>query len=249
MSESVERSLLKRRSVRRYKREDINPEDLDFIREAVRNTPTSYNGQQFSVIEVTDQTLKEELAAITGQKQLKTAAIDFLFLSDFNKMDVASNALGLSNPHFENTADGLMVGVIDASLAMMGAIVACEARDLGCCPIGYARTADPARIAQLFELPQGVFLVCGLAVGIPAEMPDMKPKQPMDLCFFKNRYGVGGMAQKLLDYNQLVIRYHQTRSTNKSDEDWAAHILEYYREGMGYDMLAFLRQQGYGMKS
>ena len=58
--------------MRRYEREAIAEETMEFIFDAIRNTPTSYNGQQFSVIDISDQTLKEELYAITGQKQLKT---------------------------------------------------------------------------------------------------------------------------------------------------------------------------------
>ena len=42
----VKESLLGRTSVRRYEREAIPQETMDFIYEAVRNTPTSYNGQQ-----------------------------------------------------------------------------------------------------------------------------------------------------------------------------------------------------------
>ena len=70
---SVKESLLERRSIRRYERQPIEPEKLDFIYEAIRNAPTSYNGQQFSVIAVTDQALKEQLYEITGQKQINGA--------------------------------------------------------------------------------------------------------------------------------------------------------------------------------
>ena len=55
---SVEESLLKRTSVRRYEREAIPEETMQFIFDAIRNTPTSYNGQQFSVIDIDDQALK-----------------------------------------------------------------------------------------------------------------------------------------------------------------------------------------------
>ena len=55
----VKQTLLDRVSIRRYEREPIPREDMDFIFEAIRNTPTSYNGQQFSVIDIDDQNLKE----------------------------------------------------------------------------------------------------------------------------------------------------------------------------------------------
>lgn len=50
----IEDVLLKRTSVRRYEREKIEPEKLDLIYRAIASTPTSYNGQQYSVIAVED---------------------------------------------------------------------------------------------------------------------------------------------------------------------------------------------------
>lgn len=247
--DSAQRTLLERRSIRRYEREAISDDDLQFIRDAIRNTPTSYNGQQFSVIEIADQTLKEQLAEITGQKQLKTSARVFCFLSDFNKIAVAAEAKGIDNPGFENSADGLIVGTVDASLAMMSAIVAATSRGLGCCPIGYARTVAPTRISELLKLPQRVYLVCALAVGVPREVPDMHPKQPEELVIFKDSYGCDDMAARLMDYDATVQHYNLTRSGSTSNNDWTGHILSYYSEGMNYGMLDALRNRGYGVEN
>lgn len=247
MNKTVEQTLLERRSIRRYEREAIKDEDLEFIREAIRNTPTSYNGQQFSVIEIADREMKERLAELVGQKQFKTSNRVFMFLSDFNKISVAAKAKGLDNPGFENTVDGLIVGTVDASLAMMSGIAAAVSRGLGTCPIGYARTVNPEAISELLGLPQGVYLVCALAVGVPREMPQMKPKQPGDLVIFKERYGVEGMEEKLLAYDREIESYHRGRETNPSDADWVGEMLGYYREGMNYRMLEALKNRGYGL--
>lgn len=247
MTKSVKQTLLERRSIRRYEREPIPADDLEFIREAIRNTPTSYNGQQFSVIEIADQQLKEQLADIVHQKQFKTSNRVFIFLSDFNKIRVAAAAKGLEYTPFEQTADGLIVGTVDAALAMMSAIAAAESRGLGTCPIGYARTVDPAALSALLGLPQGVYLVCALAVGVPREIPGMKPKQPRELVIFNEKYGVDRMAERLLDYDEQISEYHRTRPQNPSDSDWIGEMLGYYREGMHYDMLAALRRAGYSL--
>lgn len=248
MEKSVETTLLERRSIRRYERESISEEDLHFIREAIRNTPTSYNGQQFSVIEIAEQTTKLKLEEIVGQKQFKTCDHVFIFLSDFNKIAVAAEAKHLANPGFEKTADGLMVGVVDASLAMMSAIVAANSRGLGTCPIGYARTADPKAISELLGLPQGVFVVCALTVGVPREIPDLKPKQSEDLLIFKEKYGTDDMAGKLLAYDREFTQYHATRAGNTSDKDWIGEILDYYNEAMHYSMLQALKERGYDLE-
>lgn len=245
MPKTVDDSLLERRCIRKYKSQAISEEDLAFIRAAVRNTPTSYNAQQYSVIEVNDQALKDRLAELIGQEQLKNAYVDFMFLSDFNKLAIAANAKNLPMPPFQNTADGLIVGTIDASLAMMSAIVAAVSRGLGTCPIGYARTVDPEKITEILKLPKGVYLVCALAVGIPANLPDLKPKQPEELLFFKNSYGTADMAQKLLEYDNTISTYHKNRHGNQSNEDWISQMLGYYQEAMQTNFLHFLKNQGY----
>lgn len=69
----VKDTLLQRVSIRRYERERIPQETMDFIYDAVRNTPTSYNGQQFSVIDIDDQELKEKLYALTARSRSRPA--------------------------------------------------------------------------------------------------------------------------------------------------------------------------------
>ena len=176
---SVSEVLLQRRSIRRYERESIQEETMQFVYDAIRNTSTSYNGQQFSVIDIDNQETKEALYALTNQKQIKTCNHFLVFCADYNKIWGLAQKKGIEIPPFQNTVDGIMVGIIDAALAMQNALTAALACGLGCCCIGYARTAAPEKIAELLKLPKGVFVVCGLAMGVPRELPDMKPKQPL----------------------------------------------------------------------
>lgn len=247
---SVKESLLDRTSIRRYEREPIPAETMEFIRATVRNTPTSYNGQQFSVIEIDDQPLKEELYAITNQKQLKTCNRLLIFCSDYNKISMLAQHKGVEMPAFYDTMDGVTIGIIDASLAMMSAVVAAEACGLGCNCIGYLRTADPKRIAELLQLPKGVFVVCGLALGIPREQPDLKPKQPESLVFHHNNYRHDDehIIEELAAYDKTVTEYNRTRAGGTTTNDWCKHIIEYYDHAMNYRILQYLKDQGYDVK-
>lgn len=244
---TVKEALLDRVSIRRYEREAIPQESMDFIYEAIRNTPTSYNGQQFSVIDIDDQELKEQFYELTNQKQLKTCNRLLIFCSDYNKISLLAEEKGLQMPPITNTMDGVTLGIIDASLAMMSAVAAAEACGLGCNCVGYLRTVDPARVAEMLQLPKGVFVVCGLAIGIPREHPDHKPKQPASLVFHRNSYrqDSGAMLDELRAYDEEVTRYNQTRSGGTSDNDWCAHILGYYDHAVKYQILAYLKAQGY----
>lgn len=248
--ESVKKALLERTSIRRYEREAIPKETMDFIYQAIRNTPTSYNGQQFSVIDIDDQDLKEKLYELTGQKQLKTCNRLLIFCSDYHKMSVLAKEKGVDMPPFYDTMDGTIIGIIDASLAMMSAVVAAEAAGLGSNCVGYLRTVDPAQVAQLLNLPKGVFVVCGLALGIPREHPDLKPKQESDTVFFHNKYTEDdkSLAENLLEYDKIVKQYNATRSGGTTENDWCAHIIDYYRHAMDYKILDYLKDQGYDIK-
>lgn len=246
----VKETLLERTSVRRYEREAIPQETMDFIYEAVRNTPTSYNGQQFSVIDIADQTLKEKLYELTNQKQLKTCNRLLIFCSDYNKITLLANRKGVDVPPFTDTMDGVIIGIIDASLAMMSAVVAAQACGLGSNCVGYLRTVDPAKVAELLHLPKGVFVVCGLALGIPREQPDLKPKQPKDVMFFPERYPENEeeLTDRLTEYDEVVTHYNKTRAGGTTDNDWCAHILDYYRHACDYRILDYLKAQGYDVK-
>lgn len=244
----VKTTLIQRRTIRRYEREAITPEVMDFIYDAIRNTPTSYNGQQFSVIDIDDQELKLKLYEIIGQKQIKTCSHFMLFCADYHKISEIADAKGIDMPEFAHTVDGVIVGVCDATLAMMSALVAAESAGMGTCPIGYARTAAPEAVSRLLKLPEGVFVVCGLAIGVPRELPDLKPKQSRELMIHHNIYRQDNLVPELLDYDREVIHYNATRSGTKTDNDWAAHIISYYREAMSYHMLDALRRRGFDVK-
>lgn len=246
----IRQTLLDRVTVRRYEREPIAPEVMEFIFKAIQNTPTSYNGQQFSVIDISDQALKEELYAITGQKQIKTCNRFLVFCADYHKIALLAAKKGLEMPEFTNTMDGVTVGIIDASLAMMSAVAAAEACGLGCNCIGYLRTVDPPKVAEMLKLPMGVFVVCGLCLGIPREHPDLKPKQSLTTVIHSNAYRQEEdmLTTELLNYDALITQYNKTRSGGTTDNDWCDHILDYYRHAMSYRILDYLKAQGFDPK-
>ena len=202
------------------------------------------------MIDIDDQATKEKIYELTGQKQIKTCNHFLLFCADYHKITLLAEKRGLDMPEFPKTADGVIVGVVDATLAMMSALAAAEASGLGTCPIGYARTVAPDAIARMMKLPKGVFVVCGLAIGVPREMPDIKPKQPRELVVFRNQYSDDDDAtlDALEKYDAAITDYNATRSGTKTDNDWVSHIVDYHREAMTYHTLDALRRRGFDVR-
>lgn len=96
---------------------------------------------------------------------------------------------------------------------MMSAVTAAESLGLGCCCVGYIRTADPEKVSQMLALPRGVSIVCGLAVGYPREKPDLKPKLPLPLVVHENRYCADDRMLPLLDrYDKEVAEFNCCRA-------------------------------------
>jgi FMN reductase [NAD(P)H] len=245
---TIEEIFLNRTSVRRYERKPIEAEKLEFIYKAIQNTPTSYNGQQFSVISITDQDLKLQLYELIGQKQIKTSAVFMVFCVDFYKLQQIAQATDTDFPRFQDTMDGFMVGVIDAALAMQNAVIAAETSGLGSCCIGYTRTAAPAELAKILRLPEGVCVICGLSLGYPSEQPDLKPKLPLPLVIHENHYRTDDIKPELLAYNEEVTAYNAVRAGDKTTNDWGKHIVDYYQTAMKYDMEQYTWNQGFRIK-
>lgn len=246
---SVKESLLERRSIRRYKDVDLTDEQLQLIYDAIRNTPTSVNGQQFSVIDVTDRDMKLKMSEMTGMKQVETCSHFFLFCADFHKAEVAAEDAGIELADFHDTAEGLLVGTVDAALAMMSAIVAAESLGLGSCCIGYSRIAAPREMSDMVGLPNNTYIVCGLTVGVPDEEPDLKPKQPVGLSIHRNVYTSRDEMRPLLrEYNETIEHYNKTRAGSQSDFAWIDRIAGYYHEASKLHMLDLLRERGFAVE-
>jgi hypothetical protein len=192
--------------------------------------------------------LKEKLYELTGQKQIKTCALFLIFCADYHKVETLAQQKNIDVPPFRNTMDGIMVGAIDATIAMSNARVMAEALGLGCCCIGYVRTAAPQEVSTLLHLPQGSFIVCGLAIGYPREQPDMKPKQNEPLLIHHNRYHDEDIVPLLQQYDETISVYNRTRQGGTTENDWCGHIVGYYEEGMDNRVLNYLQSQGCGIE-
>lgn len=245
---TVKEALEQRVSCRRYEREPLTDEQIKNIYAAIHNTPTSYNGQNYTVIDIDDQDIKLRLYEITNQKQIKTCARFMVFCMDFNKICIGAEAKGIEMPPVYNTLDGVMIGMIDATLAMMSAIAMAEGMGLGTCPIGYTRTVDPKAVSEILKLPKHVMVICGLAIGVPREHNDIKPKQPDSLLIHHNTYRQDPIAAEIIDYDTVVTRYNETRAGGTSINDWIGHMIGYYQEMMKYQMLEALKERGFGIE-
>ena len=173
---STIKQLKDRKSVRVFADRQIAPEEVAAILEAAVNAPTAGNQQLYTIINVTDQRLKDALAeSCDRQPFIAKAPLVLVFCADCRKW---YNAFLQYNcePRAPGVGD-LMLAVSDANIAAQNAVVAAHSLGIGSCYIGdIMENAELQR--ELLSLPEYVFPAAMLVFGFPTEQQLERPKPP-----------------------------------------------------------------------
>ena len=168
--------LKERKSVRVFEDRPIGQEETAAILEAAVNAPTAGNQQLYTIINVTDQKLKDALAeSCDHQPFIAKAPLVLVFCADCRKWYNAFLQYGC-DPRAPGVGD-LMLAVSDTNIAAQNAVVAAHSLGIGSCYIGdIMENAELQR--ELLSLPEFVFPAAMLVFGYPTEQQLERPKPP-----------------------------------------------------------------------
>ena len=170
---SIIQSLCDRKSVRVFTEEEITPEEKAWILRAAAEAPTAGNQQLYTIIDVTDQAIKDALVkTCDNQPFIATAKMVLIFCADCKKWYDAFASAGC-NPRNPGVGD-LALAISDATIAAQNAVVAAESLGIGSCYIGDIMENCEAQ-RRLLNLPKYVFPACMLVFGRPT--PQQKTRQ------------------------------------------------------------------------
>ena len=163
----VIRQLHERKSVRAFTDRDISQEEKYVILTAAAQAPTAGNQQLYTVLDITDQSLKDQLAeSCDHQPFIATAKMVLIFCADCQKWYDAFRTAGCAP---RNPAVGdLMLAVSDATIAAPNAVVAAQSRGIGSCYIG-AIMENCELHRRMLNLPEYVFPAAMLVFGWPTQ--------------------------------------------------------------------------------
>jgi nitroreductase len=175
--------LLKRKSVRAYEDREIEAEVKAQILQATLRAPTAGNQMLYSIIDVTDQGLKDTLAkTCDNQPFIARAPMVWLFLADYQRWYEYFLACGVEqdchkkNLPMRRPEEGdLFLACCDALIAAQTAVIAAESLGLGSCYIGDIMEQYETH-KELFKLPQYVFPISLLCFGYPTEQQSERPQ-------------------------------------------------------------------------
>ena len=159
----VIKTIERRRSTRTFKNECISDEHKQIILEAAINAPTAGNMTLYSIIDVTDQELKDKLSVLCdNQPFMKTAKLVLLFVTNSNRWYDAYNKL--NGADYKPTLSDYYLGLNDAIIACQNAVIAAESVNIGSCYIGDI-VENYEEIKKIFNLPKYVNPACLAVFG------------------------------------------------------------------------------------
>lgn len=208
-----------RASVRKYKPLPLKEGDLDKLLFAAQRAPTDATAQMYSILRITDAELRKQIAHLTGdQEHILRAAEFFLLLADVHRLRQLVEHRGGSWGYWPRTAAHF--ATVDAVLAGSALATMAESLGYGICWIGGVLNGIE-EIGELCALPEGVFPVAGLCVGVPEETPAPRPRLPRELVVHENQYRAGA---------EFDEAYQAMRAITRSG-DWYPVLERYFTQG------------------
>lgn len=208
------KQLSNRRSVRDFTGESVKKEDLDLILKTAQRCPTSINGQQISLIYTQDKALIKEIAKLCGgQPQVESANVFVTFVIDFARTDYALTSVGKKQV-VQNSAEGIVVGSIDAGIMLSSLQTAAESLGYGTTAIGAVRIF-PDEFIKLLNLPKDTYPVVGSTIGVPTKealRAPIKPRVPFESFAFEGKYNSELVKKGVDTYERELTEFRKANN-------------------------------------
>lgn len=244
MNQTIE-NLINHVSVRDFKDETISENDKEELVRAAQSGSTSEFVQAFSIIEITNSKLRNQLSDITiSSPHVKKADTFYIFVADLNRQATILKSHNQSLDSIKNM-ESLLVATVDTTIAAQNMAVAAESMGLGICYIGSIRN-NIKQVAELLNLPKFTFPLFGMTIGVPKVLNQTKPRLPQLNQVSKNTYD-NQLFNDLSTYDNEVKSYYSNRKTNPQDTTWTEKNLTIFNHIHRPDVTDFLLKQGFSL--
>lgn len=213
MNETI-RGLKERKSVRVFEERPI-PEDLKkAIIESALEAPTAGAMMLYSIIDITEDKLKKQLAiSCDNQPFIMKAPMILIFLADYQRWYDAFCQQGCQ-PRKPGEGD-LLLACADAIIAAQNTVVAAQSLGIGSCYIGDI-IENCEMVREMLGLPEYVVPAAMVVYGYPSEGA-LSRKKPLrfdkDYIVYENQY------HHLSKDDQEQMHRSRNQRTGISDKD------------------------------
>ncbi len=248
MNQVIEQ-LSSRKSIRQFTGESVKPEDLELIIQTAQRCPTSINGQQISLVYIRDKDKIKQIAELCGgQEQIATADVFIAIVVDFNRTIFAVEQAGEKHV-IENSAEGVLVGAVDAGIMLNAIQVSAESLGYGTTAIGAIRN-EPEAMIKLLGLPPKTFPIVGTTIGVStndAKEASLKPRIPINSFAFEDKYEDAKVKDGVIAYEKQMKKF---REDNNMDylQSYCEQTATYYKNIYFRKIAVNYKNQGFEFK-
>lgn len=230
-------------SVRDFKDEKLSEETKRQLLQSAHSGSSSNFVQATSIIEITDEVIRNELAEISqSAPYVKKSGAFYVFVADLYRQAHILKSQGLSLAPIQNM-ESLLVSVVDTAISAENMAVAAESLGLGICYIGGIRN-DLPRVSELLELPKYTLPLFGLTIGIPEKRNQIKPRLPLKNFVSEDVYDAQAFTD-LVTYDKKMKNYYLNRSSHPKNMDWTTSQVKFFSKTRRDDISKFLKKQGF----
>ncbi|MDR6724719.1 FMN reductase (NADPH) [Paenibacillus amylolyticus] len=244
MNETIE-LMMKHRSVRKFKPDPISEEQLATIVAAGQMASSSSSVQAYTVIAVTDLTLKSKLAELAGnQAYVNECPVFLVWCADLFRLKDAAKQHVPDKETYADSTENFMVATIDVALASQNAALAAESLGYGIVYIGGLRTRIE-EVSELLGLPEGVYPVYGMCIGVADQETGIRPRLPLDAVLHQNQYNAEQTLEGMARYDETTVAYMNERTQGANKTPWSVSMAKRLTEPVRLQMKPFLEGKGF----
>ncbi|EFI41526.1 nitroreductase family protein [Peptoniphilus sp. oral taxon 386] len=248
MNETINMQL-NHRTIREFDNRAVEDEVLEELFEVFNRAPSSTGLQQCSIIRVTDQKIKDEIMKVSTQKYLAKCPELLIFIVDIYR----NSRIAIENGFKDNSyrdMDRFFQGFTDALVGAQNMVNAIESLGLGAVYFGSILN-DYDRICEILKLPELTFPVVGLGFGYPMQNPQIKPKMPVNLKIFENKYKVfDNYMDSIKGYDDEMTNYYDTRDEGRRSDCFSKQVVKKFEDIVikRKDVLKSIAKQGFNVE-
>lgn len=201
---------LRHRSVRKFLPAEVTDAQLNLIIAAAQSGSQSSNLQVWSVVAVRNQARKERISkALGGHPYIENCSVFLVWTADFNRNTRIVEAKHGTEVDSVGYLENTLVSFVDSGIAGQNALLAAESLGLGGVFVGSVRN-DPLAVATELKLPEYVFPVVGLAIGVPdpTERASTKPRLPQRTVLHHEEYDAEAWESAAAEYEGHLADYY-----------------------------------------
>lgn len=174
-----------RRTIRKFKKEDVSDHLLNNLIETAARAATMGNMQLYSVIITKDEKVKEELAPLHFNQPMIKAPIVLTFCADFNRFTKWCEYRDAA-PGYDNFLS-FINAMSDTLLFTQNFCTLAEEEGLGTCYLG-TTVYNPEEIIRVLNMPKLTFPIATICLGWPDESPNQPDRLPLKGIIHQNTY-------------------------------------------------------------